>query len=40
MAGRAFAREVTLPDADITAAPPAVAAEAGRLDAALDKVML
>lgn len=39
MAGRAFAREVTLPDADITAAPPAVVAEVGRLDAALDKVM-
>ena len=39
MVGRAFAREVTLPEADITAAPPAVVAEVGRLDAALDKVM-
>jgi endonuclease/exonuclease/phosphatase family metal-dependent hydrolase len=39
IAGRALAREVTLPEADITAAPPAVVAGVGLLDAALDKVM-
>jgi len=39
MVGWSCATEVTVPEADITATPPAVAADVARLDAALDQVM-